>query len=261
MRFNMNINNFLLYIALGSTPVLAQTTGPSDFKMPFSDCYNTNLYISGEECYLKYNKPEYKSDGWQFLEVPIDYKLPNSQKTKISFRTNSDFSLSKITVIYFNGGPGGTSYDASFPALKDLNTIYFNQRGAAFSRPETNELFLNEDYYSSENTARDALEIVKYLGLKKVTSYGQPYGTVPATIFASLFPDYTKNVILEGVIFSGSSELWKAQHRIKLIQKYFDLLDSNLKQNILTFSHHPDLFSGWFSKMAQQIMYDSHFHK
>ena len=133
------------------------------YQIPFTDCFKNTMYISEENCYLNYNKPEYAVSDWQFLEVPIDYQSNSSERTKISYRLSANFSPDKKTIIYFNGGPGGTSFSTDFNMLDDVNVIYFNQRGAAFSRPESQELFLNQDYYSSENTARDALEIVKHL--------------------------------------------------------------------------------------------------
>ncbi len=248
-----------LFILLASFSLWAQTS-PS-YELPFSECFKTTSYISGQDCYLNFNEPEHSISGWQFLEVPINYHSIDSKKTKISFKTSANFSLDKKTVIYFNGGPGGTSFSSNFYGIDDINIIYFNQRGAAFSRPETKELFLDPNYYSSEITAYDALAIVKHLGLKKVTAYGHSYGTIPATIFGSLFPENTENVILEGVIFDGTVKLWNAQHRIALLQKYFDKLDVITKENILKYSQNPQVFSGWFSKMAQRHMYSADFQK
>lgn len=237
-------------------------SGSVQFEMPFQDCFVKDKYVSGEDCYTNYNKPSFAASTWNFLEVPINYKSKDSGKTKISYHLSANFSLDKKTIIYFNGGPGGTSFQTDFTMIEDdVNVIYFNQRGAAFSRPESNELFLNQDYYSSENTARDALEIVKHLGVDKVTAYGMSYGTVPATIFGSLFPEYTRNVILEGVIYDGQSRLWTASHRVKLVQRYFDSLDASMKENVLKYSRHPEVFAGWFSAMAQRLMYDANFQE
>ena len=246
-------------LVICSSQLFANENIVSEFKMPFDECFPKDSYISGEECYLNHNKPEYKVTGWQFLEVPINYQNLAAGKTKISYRLSSNFSLDKKTMIYFNGGPGGASVGTDFNLLDDVNVIYLNQRGAGFSRPETKDLFLNQDYYSSENTARDALEIIKHLGISQVTAYGMSYGTVPATIFGSLFKQYTRNVILEGVVFDGQSRLWYGSHRIKILQRYFDRLDPKLKENVLKYSRHPEIFAGWFSSLAQQLMYDSNF--
>lgn len=239
----------------------ANEAASGSYKIPFENCFKSELFVSGEDCYTKFNKPEYRITEWQFLEVSVDYKSNQFGNTKISYKLSPNFSVDKKTVIYFNGGPGGTSVDSDFVLLDDVNVIYFNQRGAAFSRPENQELFLNQDYYSSENTARDALEIVKHLGLKQVIAYGMSYGTVPATIFGHLFPQYTHNVILEGVVYDGQSRLWYASHRIKLLQKYFDKLDPSLKESILKYSRQSEIFPGWFSSIAQKIMYDANFEK
>lgn len=250
----------MAFIAIASLQLFADdaVSTSTEFHMPFQDCFS-DTYVSGEECYKNHNKPEYHSSDWNFLEVPVNYNSKDSGITKISYRLSPNFSLDKKTIIYFNGGPGGTSYQTNFNLLDDVNVIYFNQRGAAFSRPESKDLFLNQDYYSSENTARDALEIVKHLGVDKVTAYGMSYGTVPATIFGSLFPQHTRNVILEGVLYDGQSRLWYANHRIKLVQKYFNSLDVDLKENVLKYSRHPEVFAGWFSALAQGLMYHSHF--
>ncbi len=37
--------------------------------------------------------------------------------------------------------------------------------------------------------------------------------------------------------------------------------DEFLKNNILKYSHHPEVFSGWFSSLAQRLMYDANFEK
>lgn len=255
----LNPSKVIAILSLLSIQAYASEVIVNNYQIPFADCFKGETYVSGEECYLKYNKPEYNVSGWQFLEVPIDYKSNLSHKTKISFRLSPGFSAEKKTVIYFNGGPGGSSHDTEFNALEDVNIIYFNQRGSAFSRPETKELFLNQNYYSSENTARDALEIIKHLGINQVTVYGMSYGTVPATIFGSLFPEYSRNVILEGVVFDGKSRLWYSNHRINLMQKYFDKLDESMKEKILKYSQHPNVFEGWFSSLAQPLMYSSNF--
>lgn len=244
-------------MGLISLTLFAET--PPVYQTPFQECFQSDKYISGEECYKTYNKTNYPTSEWNFLEVPIQYDQPNSGRTKISYRLSPGFSIDKKTIIYFNGGPGGTSYVTDFNQLEDVNVIYFNQRGSAFSRPESKELFLNQDYYSSENTAHDAFEIVKHLGVNQVTAYGVSYGTIPATIFGSLFPQYTRNVILEGVIYDGEVRLWTAHHRVKLVQKYFDGLSFELKENILKYSRHPEVFAGWFTVMAQRFMYDANF--
>lgn len=230
----------------------------SKASVPFEDCFKSDAYVSGKDCYKLHNKPEFKISGWQFLEVPVDYSLTVKGKTEISYRLSKNFFPGRKTVLYFNGGPGGSSVSTNFLLLDDVNVIYFNQRGIAFSRPETQSLFIDQNYYSSENIARDALEIVKHLGVKKVTAYGMSYGTVPATIFGSLFPEYTENVILEGVIFDGHG-VWSPSHRTKIIQRFFDNLDERMRMNILKFSRLPEVFSGWFSVLVEGKMHGRNF--
>jgi proline iminopeptidase len=59
----------------------------------------------------------------------------------------------------------------------DVNVVQFDQSGIACSRPTTEIMYKNPQFYSSENTARDADEIRKSLGANKITAYGISYGT------------------------------------------------------------------------------------
>jgi proline iminopeptidase len=88
------------------------------------------------------------------------------------------------------------------------NLLVFDQRGIAFSRPQES-LYQNLDFYSSLNTALDLEEIRKKLGLQQLIIYGASYGTVPATIYSSLFPERVLFAILEGTFYT---EMAKASH-------------------------------------------------
>lgn len=237
--------------------------GLLSFILPINSISHAENYLSGLAIYQeqKNNYPD-----WSFLKVPYHLDLYENtsqsftQFTTISYKLSENFDSKNPTVVYINGGPGGASLDLTFEkAFTNLNFIYFNQRGVAFSKPETEQEYLNADYYSSEQTAQDIKYIVQHLHLSKVTVYGHSYGTVPATIFASRYPELTRSVILEGVILNGSELLWSAPHRLKLINKYLKELKPDLAQLIRKFSDHPESPRYWFSLMAQQAMYQENF--
>ncbi|MDQ0812207.1 pimeloyl-ACP methyl ester carboxylesterase [Streptomyces sp. B3I7] len=56
----------------------------------------------------------------------------------------------------------------------------------------------NLRYYSTANTARDMDRIRQALGEKKISYWGQSYGTYLGTVYRSLFRKHTDRMILEG---------------------------------------------------------------
>lgn len=217
-------------------------------------------YKSGETLYQQYLENNPTATIWKFVAVPFSYKNLTGEHVKISYRTSPNFTTDKPTVIFFNGGPGASAEGYNFShAIPEINFVYFNQRGSLFSRPDLETEFMNPDYYSSENTARDALEIMKALGLSIVSVYGHSYGTVPATIFAHLFPQYTRSVLLEGVIFSGEPSLWNLPHRTKVLRQFFSELPVSTQALILKYSEASN--PGWFANLAKYFAYSPDFEK
>jgi pimeloyl-ACP methyl ester carboxylesterase len=70
----------------------------------------------------------------------------------------------------------------------------------ALARAEAKQCEGNKDlrYFTTANTARDLDSIREALGQKKISYWGQSYGTYLGTVYASLFPDRTERMILEG---------------------------------------------------------------
>ncbi|MBL7670712.1 MAG: alpha/beta hydrolase [Bdellovibrionaceae bacterium] len=173
-----------------------------------------------------------------FLPVPVDYKDPSQGMTEIYYSLSRKFDPTLPTVIFFSGGPGGASHWQGWKNWQqvnslNINVVQFDQRGIACSRPTTEIMYKNPQFYSSENTARDANEIRKSLGANKITAYGTSYGTVPATIYANLFESSTQSLFLEGVEYSGMDfEYLSTQGRIRLIQKYFDSLPIDIRNRL-----------------------------
>ena len=200
------------------------------------------------------------SEIGHYLQVPLDHGEPNSAKIAIYYFTEKVFDPQLPTLLFFPGGPGGSGhYNKAFHALHDWNVIFMDYRGIGLSFPASVEVLRTTRYFTSENVARDARLIAKELGADKVTVYGHSYGTVTANIFASLFPDMTRSVILEGIVYQGDEQLWSSSHRQKILQKFFNKLDAEMQDEIIRLSNLPGANKSWFSRMGQQMMYQNNF--
>ena len=194
-----------------------------------------------------------------FVETPIDYKNPQRGTSPIYAWTLKDFDAAKPSVVYFVGGPGGTphGYKGLERLAEGYNVVYFDPRGVKCSRPTDKALMTDAAYFSSENTARDAEEIRKHLGVDKWSVIGHSYGTVTATINGHLFPERTTAVILEGIIYDGTTTLWEAPHRLKILDRFLAKLPGDLREKVISWSRRADVPPEWFSAKAQSIMYQN----
>ncbi len=200
-----------------------------------------------------------KEQGF-YVNVPIDYANPLLGTTPIYAHFENGFDKSKPTFLFFTGGPGGPSHFLGHPRIKFFNDLGFNflsfdQRGIACSRPQNESLYNNPDFYSSENTARDADEIRKFLGINKVSVYGVSYGTTVATIYASLFASHTNALVLEGILYGGDRFAVKeAEYTRELIQKRFDALPELVRSRINDLTERGVLNPEWYSTgMVMQL--------
>lgn len=160
-----------------------------------------------------------------FITVPFDYDNPSEKTTEIFFWTYSEFDPEKPSVVYINGGPGGSTHSTRIQAFEDWNVIYFDQRGIACSRPATEADYKNPKYLDSKIIAQDIEEIRRYLKIPQWSVYGHSYGTVPATIYSHLYPQATKALVLEGVIDQGDINLYRSPRRKFLSQKFVETLN------------------------------------
>lgn len=67
----------------------------------------------------------------------------------------------------------------------------------------------NLRYYNTANTARDMDRIRRALGEKKISYWGQSYGTYLGAVYRSLFQDHTDRMILEGNV--DPTKVWAGQ--------------------------------------------------
>ena len=191
-----------------------------------------------------------------YVTVPVDYADPAQGTTDVYAFFSGGYDENKETLIYFTGGPGQTVHWGLFNAPMPYNVLIMEHRGVGCSRPATVSQYLNPAFYSSENVARDAEMIRRFLQIPQWTVYGISYGTVPATIYASFFPAATRAAILEGVVYSGDHGLWDAPHRRKLLQKMLNGLPENILKRMESISTVHGVPNTWFSQWSRgQLMY------
>lgn len=166
-------------------------------------CFPEIKFISGSR--LRESSPIAKAEKGDTVKVPCRGDLKCD--FDLYYHTPFGFDPKKKSLIVFSGGPGSSSHSApdelqkTYGWAKDLglNLILFDQRGIAFSRPQSRAIYANPKFYSSEYTVQDAAAVLDKLQVKEAIIYGPSYGTVPATMFAHEFPQRTSAVILEGI--------------------------------------------------------------
>ena len=133
----------------------------------------------------------------------------------------------------FEGGPGGSCHrgDPFFAGLaKTWNVVLFDQRGICLSRPDSEALYQRSDFYSSLNTVRDADLIRQHLGIESWSTVGASYGSVLATMSASIFEANTRAVLLIGSIYNGRNDADRENlRRFHGRAKIFDDLRAELR--------------------------------
>lgn len=189
----------------------------------------------------------------------ISHLIPAfDSSTQITFNlhayTKLEFDKNLPSLIFVSGGPGSSPRDSEFN-LQGYNVIFFEQRGMGCSRPDELSEFLNPLFYSSLNTAYDIYSILNYFKIDSAFIYGHSYGTIPATVFASLFPLKVKNLILEGIIGIPDIRIWKSEIRKQQLQKTFNNLSPNLQDKIISYSRSNNIPNNWFSIIGNMMSY------
>lgn len=216
--------------------------------------YVPDNYRSGKEICSEGSQP---GEFNRWISVPIDYRVPEAGTTDLYFWTMRPYDTQKNTIIFVSGGPGDTAHKSHLD-LPDWNVVFFDQRGNSCSRPASKKVYLNQDFYSSENTARDIEEIRKALAVDKISVYGVSYGTVPAHLYGNLFPQNARAIVLEGVVFQGGQNFMSPLRRLKLLQKFFEALPLDMQEQILRLSNGSQMPANWFSNIGMKMLYLDH---
>lgn len=195
-------------------------SNPSSDNSSTSTTYRDH-FITGADFCQKYSDVTSKENGF-YVSVPIDYANLARGTTKIwAYFVSGPYDAAKPTMVFFDGGSGGNTH-GSEAMLKNFNELHYDQRGIGCSHPDNLSLYLDPSFYSNENNAKDANEIRKSLNISKISLFGGSYGTIVATIFASMYPQFTKAVVLDGTAFSGD------ENRNTVINYYLKKIYSKL---------------------------------
>ncbi len=186
-------------------------------------------YLSGRD-YCQLHADLFSTESGAWVQVPVDYAKPDGAKTEVYYHFVGVYDPKKPTAALFTGGPGQASHlpVERIPLFADagFNLLTFDQRGNACPRPASESIYLSPEFYSSEFNARDFEAVRKQVGIDKVAVWGGSYGSVPATIYASIFPEHSETIILEGVTYDVMAGLFSERHlAYSIIQKLVDGLD------------------------------------
>lgn len=203
-------------------------------------------------CSNAVNAPLIKHEQGFYTIVPVDYANPAAGQFDLYSWFQGGFDAKKPTLVYLTGGPGMGTHWGQGALMGEYNLLLVDQRGIACSRPRTYKDYLSPTFYSSKNIALDIEELRKSLKIEKWSVYGVSYGTMPATIYGSMFPERTTSVILEGVTFDAET-LWKHDRRKDLILaeiKKQTIVIQNRIKNLQYF----EVESAWFFSWAKDQM-------
>lgn len=170
------------------------------------------------------------------LERPISSVRKNSPSRETfnyKFHLNRDvYDPAAPTVFFFAGGPGQTSFDKALSYPTEYQVVRLDPRGLGCNQDTRLKFFSTEDH------ARDILEVVRRLKPKNYFFHGISYGTM-VSVRTAYFLEKTTNLtrpralVLEGIL--GRSFLpgeYSANYILEW-QRTFSSLPSSL-QNLLS---------------------------
>lgn len=144
--------------------------------------------------------------GVMTIERPMFPEYADSPTFGYSFKVHPGTDPDAPTVIYLPGGPGQGSISAErnlglVPAAYTL--IETDPRGVGCNAPASAEHYPDE-FYQTTLFAGDVLAIVEHLQLDDYILYGVSYGTVLATVTASMAEaegiEAPRALVLEGIV-------------------------------------------------------------
>lgn len=171
------------------------------------------------------------------LRVPIDYRQPWLGHVDLAVVRAQATQRSRLGVLFANpGGPGASGVDLvlqgvnapGFARLRErFDIVSFDVRGSHRSRaaqceaplpaapvPAAIDAFSQvlaaeclrklgplATSMSTNNIARDLEILRRALGEKQITIVGQSYGTLLASVYASLFPQHVRGMLLDAAFY------------------------------------------------------------
>lgn len=138
------------------------------------------------------------------IDVPLDPSNSSSAIFTYSYEFIPGKDSSK-TIIGIPGGPGQTGIGSAAGYVGDLagqyNVIMTDPRGVGCNHDEA--VFRSASYVTSQRVAEDILAVIKKENLKDYSVIGISYGTVVATMVASLAEKRTDLALPTAVILEG----------------------------------------------------------
>lgn len=173
------------------------------------------------------------------LSVPEDHENPGSRSLQLPVAVLKATSREPQPdpIVLLAGGPGQAATEAFLPMLgslrrlrRDRDLVMLDQRGTGESSLLTCSAFEDEEagedaqadpevmkalatecvaeigksadlrLYATRDAARDLEALRIALGVQKLNLYGVSYGTRLAQVYATMFPDRVRTVILDGVV-------------------------------------------------------------
>jgi len=139
------------------------------------------------------------------VRVPYYYDRSSSPTFDYAFQFRTSSNSSAPVVIILGGGPGQTLIGAAAPEgaiPTSYNLIFTDPRGEGCNASQGAPFPV--DFFKTEYLARDVLSMISSLRLRDYIIYGASYGTVHATVTASIAErerfNLPKAVVLEGVL-------------------------------------------------------------
>lgn len=171
-----------------------------------------------------------------------------NKKIQLHYRFYREFNPKKETIVFLNGGPGGTHQQFTTGVLdhllilyKKYNLVFFDPRGVGQSEKTYNENKEDLQYYNTNANINDIEQLREtILNQKKIILFGHSYGAHLAYGYGILFPNHVSKIIALNGALDELGFLLQAsekQNRISLIfskfkqeevQALFDTLSSGL---------------------------------
>lgn len=250
---------FYLFLLLLSFTPFAYAQESSDIQPKTINYANEtqktylSAFTTGTEFCEKFKAVTGSEKGFQ-VSVPVDYSDSSKGTTEIhAFWAEGFYDPNLPTFIFFDGGPGGNSHGIQ-RISKSYNQLHFDQRGIGCSRPASLDLYRNANFYSSLNNARDAEMIRQHLKISQLTVYGVSYGTVPATIYANLYPQNTTAAVLEGVLYSAETDE-SSRFLNFYLKRIYKKLPEATKEAMKIYFNSEERASG-IENLARMLMYE-----
>ncbi|MCU1367640.1 MAG: hypothetical protein JWN39_3279 [Ilumatobacteraceae bacterium] len=160
------------------------------------------------------------------VEVPLDYASPDGDHLSLALirLPAGDPSMRIGSLVVNPGGPGGSGIDLvtgesdEFPStiLDRFDLVGFDPRGVGASSPVRCPASFDPDdnsydtcipanrdvlpYLGTPNVARDMDVIREAVGDTQLTYLGYSYGTALGAVYADLFPDRVRAMVLDGAV-------------------------------------------------------------